>query len=78
VSDPGRMRDYADWKRRQRFDVPSPGPRPAETAPFEERRAWAMAHLLFRMAEAQTPDAYDDAQRDWLTVLLMKEPTYDR
>lgn len=26
------------------------------------------------VAEAQTPDAFDNAQRDWLTVVLMMEP----
>lgn len=72
--DRGRMHDFADWKRRQNFNVPPPGPRPADTAPFEDRRAWAMAHCLHRMAEAQTPQAYDEAQRNWLTVTLMMEP----
>lgn len=74
MSDAGRLHAFAEWKRRQHFDVPPPGPRPADTAPFEDRRAWAMAHCLHRMAEAQTPQAYDEAQRNWLTVVLMKEP----
>lgn len=74
MSDAGRLHTFAEWKRKQRFDVPPPGPRPADTAPFEDRRAWAMSHCLHRMAEAQTPQAFDCAQRDWLTVVLMKEP----
>ena len=74
MSDAGRLHTFAEWKRRQHFDVPPPSPRPADTAPFEERRAWAMAHCLHRMAEAQTPEAFDAAQHDWLTVVLMKEP----
>lgn len=74
TADRGRMHSFAEWKRRQRFGVSPPGPRPADTAPLEERRAWAEAHCRYRMAEAQTPDAFDNAQRDWLTVVLMKEP----
>lgn len=65
--------DFAAWRRRQHFDVPPPGPRPADTDPFEDRRAWAMAYYLHRMAEAQTADAYDDAQQAWLRTALMKQ-----
>lgn len=70
----GRMHTFAEWKRQQNFNVPPPGPRPADTAPFDVRRSWAMDHCLWRMAEAQTPQDYDQAQRNWLTVTMMKEP----
>jgi hypothetical protein len=70
----GRLRDFAEWRRAQNFHVPAPGPRPADTAPFDVRRAWAMDHYLHRMAEAQTPDAYDEAQRGWLEVAFAKDP----
>ncbi len=70
----GRLRDFAEWKRVQRFDVPPPGPPPADAAPFAVRRSWVMDHYLHRMAEAQTPGAYDEAQRGWLTVAFTREP----
>lgn len=70
----GRLRDFAEWRRGQNFNVPPPGPRPADTAPFDVRRSWAMDHYLHRMAEAQTPDAYNEAQRGWLAVSFAEEP----
>lgn len=73
--DRGRMHGFAAWKRQQGFNVQPPGPRPADTAPFEVKRALAADQCLWRMAEAQTPEAYDEAQRNWLTVTLMEEPS---
>ena len=56
---------------RQQIRVPPPG---LPIISFRVRRSWAIDHFLWRMAEAQTPQAFDEAQRNWLTVTLMEEP----
>jgi hypothetical protein len=74
MRDPGRLLTFLEWKRQQNFNVPPPGPRPDDGAPFEVRRAWAMDYYRHRMATAQSPWEYEEAQRNWLTVTLTACP----